>query len=396
MDDIEARIREEYRSSRQDYSWSTLRILTVAVAVVWPALYLLNLRHPWPGSTPLAQRLIFAGCALVVTAALWLVPRWRVRSTLWCTLFGIPLLCTGAISIVDSNFNAIAVERHMLAVYALALAVVSFRQVAALYIPSVVTLIAYGMARSDLSTADAYGAITTLVIAYVLAAVIAVFNAESRRREIQTRWRAQLEQELQVGVLRSRDQLTGLPNVDRFHDLCEDAVQAASLRSTRFAIAEIDPDHFSRVVEQHGHHASDGVLREIAKRFAESVPEAILCRGRSDTFLVILQGIESRRACELLGLRRSVAAGRQRSHDYARDHLARAKSRLRRACGGSRDRGANGVVAQGRLRRAARLRHRATDEFAGIARMADRRKQRPRSALRTDRRDAPRKGTTQT
>ncbi len=85
---------------------------------------------------------------------------------------------------------------------------------------------------------------------------VAVFHDISEQKR--------LERELQH--LATHDRLTGIFNRARLYELLEAAAVAFERYGTPFSIVMFDVDHFKAVNDQHGHHAGDAVLVELARR----------------------------------------------------------------------------------------------------------------------------------
>lgn len=85
------------------------------------------------------------------------------------------------------------------------------------------------------------------------------------------------------------DPLTGLHN-RRYLQECTEAVIAGALRRGKgIGVVMCDLDHFKRVNDDHGHHAGDVVLKEVARVLAQSVRSSdIVVRLGGEEFLVVL------------------------------------------------------------------------------------------------------------
>ncbi len=101
-----------------------------------------------------------------------------------------------------------------------------------------------------------------------------------------------------------RDDLTGLPNRQRFHHLLRGAVALASRSNRRMALLFLDLDGFKKVNDTLGHEVGDHLLAEVATRFARVVrvsdhlgrqmsdaPESAVSRLGGDEFTVLLTEI---------------------------------------------------------------------------------------------------------
>jgi diguanylate cyclase (GGDEF)-like protein len=85
------------------------------------------------------------------------------------------------------------------------------------------------------------------------------------------------------------DGLTGLPNRALFKLRADRAVRAARSAGGRAAIMLVDLDHFKEVNDTLGHHAGDGLLREVASRLGAALPDPVtIARLGGDEFAVIV------------------------------------------------------------------------------------------------------------
>ena len=96
--------------------------------------------------------------------------------------------------------------------------------------------------------------------------VVSVFTNISERKR--------LEEMMQRQAF--HDPLTGLANRLLFHQKLKSALQAADERHNHVALLYIDLDRFKPVNDQHGHHAGDMLLKQVADRL-------VACGRRSDT-----------------------------------------------------------------------------------------------------------------
>ena len=100
--------------------------------------------------------------------------------------------------------------------------------------------------------------------------------------------RERLRTEAELKTLAYNDQLTGLINRGRFHDLL--SLQAASRRSrdNSFSVLMIDLDRFKPVNDLLGHAAGDAVLRVAADRLRSALREGdLLARLGGDEFAIL-------------------------------------------------------------------------------------------------------------
>jgi diguanylate cyclase (GGDEF)-like protein len=87
------------------------------------------------------------------------------------------------------------------------------------------------------------------------------------------------------------DELTGLPNRTLFRVRADCALQAAAERD-RFAIMLVDLDHFKEVNDTLGHHVGDGLLRDVAGRMTQGLPEGVtVARLGGDEFAIVVPKI---------------------------------------------------------------------------------------------------------
>lgn len=111
--------------------------------------------------------------------------------------------------------------------------------------------------------------------------------------------------EEKIRRLAFRDDLTGLPNRQRFHHLLRGAVSLASRAQRSMALLFLDLDGFKKVNDTLGHEVGDLLLAEVASRFARVVrvsdhlgrqdgdaPESAVSRLGGDEFTVLLTEIQ--------------------------------------------------------------------------------------------------------
>lgn len=102
-----------------------------------------------------------------------------------------------------------------------------------------------------------------------------------------------------------RDDLTGLPNRQRFHQLLHGAVSLAERAGQKMALIFMDLDGFKKVNDTLGHDVGDRLLAEVATRFAgvvrvsdhighqnQGAPEVAVSRLGGDEFTVLLTQIQ--------------------------------------------------------------------------------------------------------
>jgi diguanylate cyclase (GGDEF)-like protein/PAS domain S-box-containing protein len=107
--------------------------------------------------------------------------------------------------------------------------------------------------------------------------------------EIETRWAAE------------HDPLTGLPNRALFNQRLDELTQRAADGLGRLGLVMLDLDHFKDVNDILGHHAGDKLLIQFAKVLQESITvEATIARLGGDEFAILLPGVDSGEAIEVL------------------------------------------------------------------------------------------------
>jgi len=111
--------------------------------------------------------------------------------------------------------------------------------------------------------------------------------------------------EEKIRRLAFRDDLTGLPNRQRFQHLLRGAVSLAARAERRMALLFLDLDGFKKVNDTLGHEVGDRLLAEVASRFLRVVrindhvacqssdaPESAVSRLGGDEFTVLLTEIK--------------------------------------------------------------------------------------------------------
>ncbi|MEJ8676312.1 bifunctional diguanylate cyclase/phosphodiesterase [Chromobacterium amazonense] len=111
---------------------------------------------------------------------------------------------------------------------------------------------------------------------------IALFSDISERKE----------QEARVQHMAEYDALTDLPNRVLVNDRLHQAIRQAELQHNQLAVLFVDLDHFKNINDTLGHCAGDELLKQVARRLAESV-RGVDTVGRTggDEFVLILPSI---------------------------------------------------------------------------------------------------------
>jgi diguanylate cyclase (GGDEF)-like protein len=93
------------------------------------------------------------------------------------------------------------------------------------------------------------------------------------------------------------DELTGLGNRRRFHDLLEAGVMQAALHGETFSLVLIDLDDFKCINDRYGHDVGDSVLRSCAEQLrCTTRSSGGLARIGGEEFAAILHATDTSRA----------------------------------------------------------------------------------------------------
>ncbi|PTB22514.1 diguanylate phosphodiesterase [Trinickia symbiotica] len=96
--------------------------------------------------------------------------------------------------------------------------------------------------------------------------------------------------ECNLQFLANHDALTGLPNRLMFKSHLEDSLSRAHAEKTALHVLFIDLDRFKDINDSLGHNIGDQMLRAVAERLGERVPEAnMIARLGGDEFIVLLE-----------------------------------------------------------------------------------------------------------
>lgn len=100
--------------------------------------------------------------------------------------------------------------------------------------------------------------------------------------------------EKNLSYLASHDNLTSLPNRIYFNDTLEKAIHMAKRHNYKIAVLFLDLNKFKEVNDTFGHETGDYLLKEVAKRFKNSVREEdTAARLGGDEFAIILNEIKN-------------------------------------------------------------------------------------------------------
>jgi diguanylate cyclase (GGDEF)-like protein len=106
------------------------------------------------------------------------------------------------------------------------------------------------------------------------------------------------ERESAIHHLAYHDDLTGLPNRNRFRVEVAEAIAAARSARGRLAVALVDLDRFKDINDTLGHHVGDRLLIELASRLEAAAAERgfVVARLGGDEFAVLLPALAVRKA----------------------------------------------------------------------------------------------------
>ncbi|MEV6595786.1 diguanylate cyclase [Actinoplanes sp. NPDC051346] len=112
-----------------------------------------------------------------------------------------------------------------------------------------------------------------------------------------------------VQELATTDELTGVNNRRHFYTLATTLLNVAARNRHDLAALMLDIDNFKSVNDTYGHGAGDDVIREVARRVAESIRSAdVLGRYGGEEFAVILPDLEEEGPDLAERIRHAVAA----------------------------------------------------------------------------------------
>ncbi len=122
------------------------------------------------------------------------------------------------------------------------------------------------------------------VLVTILALLAVLFLERSRREEVIQALAHQA----------SHDPLTGLPNRTKFTEILVEELSTATRTDSKLAVFLLDLDRFKEINDTLGHSVGDSLLRELAARLTEQMPQrATLARLGGDEFALLLTGVHS-------------------------------------------------------------------------------------------------------
>ena len=101
------------------------------------------------------------------------------------------------------------------------------------------------------------------------------------------------EQTRKLGLLATRDFLTGISNRRDFLERAQQEEKRFSRTNRTFALVMLDVDHFKKVNDTYGYYCGDLVLTIVARRFEQSLREQdIVARWGGEEFICLLPETE--------------------------------------------------------------------------------------------------------
>lgn len=276
--------------------WLAFMTTSALLAIVYPLANFLGAPH---GTEPLRLRLAFTAFAMVVCIPMLAVPPLR--------RFARPLLAVEIVAfyivqgafLAMTQFSPYVVTRAVLVVSAVPLVAPAILDVELALGTFLITALIASAARGGLQGQMIAGPFGTVLLACIIAGAVGVATIASRRREIRARLAVELGLEERLAFMRTRDRLTGLPNFERFTDLCEDAIASAYIRGTSAGAIAIDIDRLDKIESQYGTRIADALIVEVARRLESSARGGVTSRIRPERFVFIAMDVDSGKAEEL-------------------------------------------------------------------------------------------------
>ncbi|MGE5379813.1 MAG: histidine kinase N-terminal 7TM domain-containing protein [Methylocystaceae bacterium] len=108
--------------------------------------------------------------------------------------------------------------------------------------------------------------------------------------------------EATIRHLALHDPLTGLPNRNCFHDLCDQEIDRARIRGGSLAVAYLDLDDFKLINDNYGHNAGDKFLCEVTDRLQLALRDSdMVSRLGGDEFAILLTSIGTDEKIAIVG-----------------------------------------------------------------------------------------------
>jgi diguanylate cyclase (GGDEF)-like protein/PAS domain S-box-containing protein len=93
-----------------------------------------------------------------------------------------------------------------------------------------------------------------------------------------------------IQYLATHDNMTGLPNRAMFTEMLNNAIATARRYQRSFALLFLDLDRFKNINDTFGHEIGDLLLKEMAKRLADTLRDSdVVARLGGDEFVILLQ-----------------------------------------------------------------------------------------------------------
>jgi EAL domain-containing protein (putative c-di-GMP-specific phosphodiesterase class I)/GGDEF domain-containing protein len=290
------RLQEAILAWEQRRTWLAFVAVSALLTFVYP---LANFVGAPPGTEPLRLRLVIAAIAVSLCVPPILFPRLRRYARLGLLVETVAFYVVQGIFLAQSQFSPYVVVRAVLVISVVPLVAPTIFDVVLAVGTFMFTTLVTTIAQGGSVMQEFRGPLGTVFLACIIAVAVGTVTIASRRREIRARLAAELSQEEQLAVLRTRDRVTGLPNFERFMDLCEDAIASAYIRGCRFGITEVALERLAEVDRQYGALIGNSIVIQAARRFEATAKNAITCRIRSDRFVTLAIDIDSGQAEEL-------------------------------------------------------------------------------------------------
>jgi len=104
----------------------------------------------------------------------------------------------------------------------------------------------------------------------------------------------------EIASAAQRDHLTGLFHRQHFLNASSELYSHAQENATPLALAVINIDHFSNINDVYGHESADAALIHVARNLSHMLERFLVCRADSDSFFVLLPGLDNEKAVSLI------------------------------------------------------------------------------------------------